>query len=112
MFSGFVSIFGSNRDKGPYNSTYGGWKRSRGQGGWLDTRRVGGDPCDGFQGVYSTLEVDAASPQSPQPGAAGRIQEAIGLVTAGGTIKIVGGTYDGTNIEDVDATTKSVNLSP
>jgi len=66
--------------------------------------RRGGDPCNGFQGDYSTTEVDAASPQSPQPGAAGRNPGAIGLVTAGGTIKIVGGTYDGTNIEDVDAT--------
>lgn len=66
------------------------------------------DVCDGFQGDFSTLEVDAASPQSTP--LLGRVQEGINLVTVGGTVKIVGGTYGPP--ESADASAASVTLAP
>jgi hypothetical protein len=44
----------------------------------------------GFQGDFSTLDVDA---QSPQTGALGRIQEGINDALAGGTVNVLSGTY-------------------
>jgi hypothetical protein len=66
---------------------------------------VGSEPCDGFQGDFSTLVVSAASSQS---GGAGRIGEGINLAASGGTVKIVAGAY----AESVDATAKTVILAP
>ena len=57
---------------------------------WLDsgTPLVAGT-CNGFSGDFSVLHASASSPQA---GASGRIQEAIGLVTGGpGTIYVHGG---------------------
>ncbi|WP_417376837.1 choice-of-anchor D domain-containing protein [Gimesia maris] len=63
----------------------------------------------GFQGDFSTLNVTALGSQT---GPAGRIQEAIANVTAGGTVNILSGTYAG----NVDATgtgiNKNVRLAP
>ncbi|WP_278469021.1 choice-of-anchor D domain-containing protein [Gimesia maris] len=63
----------------------------------------------GFQGDFSTLNVTALGSQT---GPAGRIQEAIANVTAGGTVNILSGTYAG----NVDATgtgiNKNVTLAP
>ncbi len=57
---------------------------------WL---AVGSDTSTnpGFQGDFSTLWVDDASPQS---GTEGRIQEAIDLVDAGGEVWVLPGNYD------------------
>src|SRR5215510_9545969 len=52
-----------------------------------------------------TLIVTSAGSQT---GATGRIQEGIDLASSGGTVKILGGSYSG----NVDASLKSVNLSP
>ena len=63
----------------------------------------------GFQGDFSTLNVTSLGSQT---GLAGRIQEAIANVTAGGTVNILSGTYAG----NVDATgtgiNKNVTLAP
>jgi hypothetical protein len=68
---------------------------------WLGSGTdISGAP--GFQGDFSTLYVDAASPQS---GAVGRVQEGVNLVTAGGTVNVVAGTYS----ENVSIT-KSLTL--
>ena len=58
---------------------------------WFD---VGTDTSEdpGFQPDYSTLHVDD---DSDQTGATSRIQEGIDLVTDGGTVNVLGGTYDG-----------------
>jgi hypothetical protein len=73
---------------------------------WLNTATdMGGDPSDGFQGDFSDITVDDDSPQS---GVVGRINEGIGVVTAGGTVHILAGTY----AESVDATSDSVVLAP
>ena len=58
----------------------------------------------GFQGDFSSLTVHASGNQF---GVTPRIQEGIGLVTSGGTVKVLPGTYTG----DVDATSKSVALA-
>jgi hypothetical protein len=56
---------------------------------WLDDGAdASGDP--GFQGDFSALWVDDSSPQT---GAAGRIEEGIGLVT-GSTVYLAPGTYE------------------
>jgi hypothetical protein len=44
----------------------------------------------GFQGDFSTLDVDA---QSPQSGAVGRIQEGVNDATSNGTVNVLAGTY-------------------
>jgi nitrous oxidase accessory protein NosD len=59
----------------------------------------------GFQGRHDVLIV---TPDGAQTGAAGKIQEGINSVDSGGTVKILAGSYSG----NVDATAKSVNLSP
>ncbi|MBS1793306.1 MAG: right-handed parallel beta-helix repeat-containing protein [Acidobacteria bacterium] len=47
----------------------------------------------GFQGAFNNLNVSAASPQAN--GSLSNIQEGINLVTAGGTLNILNGTYAG-----------------
>lgn len=47
----------------------------------------------GFQGSFNALNVSAASPQAN--GALSNIQEGINLITAGGTLNILNGTYSG-----------------
>ena len=44
----------------------------------------------GFQGDFSTLDVDI---QSPEAGAAGRIQQGVNDVLAGGTVNVLAGSY-------------------
>ncbi|MCJ7729154.1 MAG: filamentous hemagglutinin N-terminal domain-containing protein, partial [Sedimentisphaerales bacterium] len=56
---------------------------------WLASG-VDSDPTNGFQGDFSELYVSA---DSPQFGATGRINEAIGLVSADGLINILTGSY-------------------
>jgi filamentous hemagglutinin family protein len=60
---------------------------------WLDSGTDTDLVTPGFQGDFSTLHVSAASPQS---GVLGRIDEAIGLVTIGGKINAMAGTYNET----------------
>ena len=59
---------------------------------WLNDGADGdSDPATGFQGDFSTLQVDDDSPQS---GALVRIQEGVNLVTAS-TVNVLPGTYAG-----------------
>ncbi len=58
----------------------------------------------GFQGDYSTVLATTEGAQT----LGGRIDEAIGVVPSGGTVKIAAGVY----AESVDATTNSVILAP
>ena len=69
---------------------------------WLNVGTdVGGNPADGFQGDFSTLDVSAAG---LQVGSIGRIQEAINLLADGSltgsahTINVAAGTYQESNI--------------
>ena len=58
---------------------------------WLDAGTdVGGNPADGFQGDFSTLNVDD---DSPQFGGGGRIIEGLGLTTASSTVVVHAGAY-------------------
>jgi len=59
----------------------------------------------GFQGDLSVLNVTAVNIQT---GFTGRIQEGINLVTSGGTVNILTGSYTG----DVSTAAKAVTLSP
>ncbi|MBI3468304.1 MAG: hypothetical protein HY000_35315, partial [Planctomycetes bacterium] len=56
---------------------------------WLNSA-ADTSPLLGFQGSFSVLNVDDNSPQS---GTAGRLQEAVDLVTVGGTVAARAGTY-------------------
>jgi len=57
---------------------------------WLDSSTDKEPATPGFQGDFSTLNVDD---DSPQTGATGRIQEGVNLVT-GSTVNVAAGTYD------------------
>jgi hypothetical protein len=61
-------------------------------GGDTNVQTTPGRGTYGFQGNFSALNVSAASAQT---GAASKIQEAIDLITAGGTLSIPAGTYPG-----------------
>jgi hypothetical protein len=61
-------------------------------GGDTNVQTTPGRGTYGFQGNFSALNVSASSPQT---GAASKIQEAIDLITAGGTLSIPTGTYPG-----------------
>jgi hypothetical protein len=65
---------------------------------WLDVGTdVGGNPANGFQGSFSTLDVDINSPQS---GAVPRIQEGVNLLADGlqtganRVVNVLAGTYN------------------
>ncbi len=57
---------------------------------WLNVATDSDIPTAGFQGDFSYLNVDDGSPQS---GIVGRIQEALGVVTSGGTVKLAPGEF-------------------
>jgi hypothetical protein len=61
-------------------------------GGDTNVQTTPGRGTYGFQGNFSVLNVSAASAQA---GAASKIQEAIDLIAAGGTLSIPAGTYPG-----------------
>jgi hypothetical protein len=61
-------------------------------GGDTNVQTTPGRGTYGFQGNFSALNVSATS---AQVGAASKIQEAIDLITAGGTLSIPTGTYPG-----------------
>jgi hypothetical protein len=57
---------------------------------WLNNGTDTAPATPGFQGDFSTLDVGAASPQT---GSTGAIQEAVNLVTTGGTVNVGAGTF-------------------
>ena len=82
---------------------------------WLDSSADKEPGTPGFQGDFSTLNVDD---DSPQTGATGRIQEGVNLVS-GSTVNVAAGTYaetinvDGrSNINIVGANRDTVVLKP
>lgn len=82
---------------------------------WLDEGTDTEPGTPGFQGSFSTLDVDD---DSPQTGTSGRIQEAIDLVS-GSTVNVAPGTYTGTidvdsrsDIEVVGADRDTVIVQP
>ncbi len=73
---------------------------------WLDASTNVGSPATGFLGDFTKLDVGAGG-QPPLSG--GRINEAIGDLTAGGTIKVNNGTYTENVIITKALTLESVN---
>ena len=63
----------------------------------------------GFQGDFSQLTVTS---QLAQTGATSRIQEAIGLVTSGGTVSVAAGTYLESNISVSESMTIQARVVP
>ena len=63
---------------------------------WLDASTDTAPATPGFQGAFSTLDVDD---DSPQTGTTGRVQEGVNLVTAS-TVNVAPGTY----VEQVEIT--------
>jgi hypothetical protein len=77
-----------------------------GLGADTNVETTAGRGTNGFQGDFSSLYVTAAGAQS---GSTGRIEEGLGLVSAGGTVNVTAGTF--TVLANTDMTKANVTLA-